>query len=188
LVKTVPVMVMDDPNKIEVSNEPTRKQILRLISDKEMTLTQIARKLNLSKRSIAYHLRILLNEDLVVLTDKRVNEYGIQEKFYKSRASFLIGNFKRSSRRIKEEMLESNRDIVMGYLCARPKTKPVSDEELENLVERFTQMVQKVSEENRRIGTTRNQTKLALYKETFKRLENDSQWKSMCDSEPTGRS
>jgi len=179
LAQTVPVMVIGDPKKIEVSHEPTRKQILRLLSDRDMTLTQIAKKLGLSKRSIAYHLRILLDEGLITLTKKKVNEYGIQEKFYKAKASILIGDFEKSSKRIKEETLESNRDVVMGFLCAKPATKPISDEELDKLVECFTRMVQKVSEEDGKIGKTRNQTKMALYKETFKRLEKEGEWRSI---------
>ena len=59
MAKTTSIMLIDDPEKIEILNEPTRRQILRLLSDKEMTLTQIANELGLSKRSVWYHLRVL---------------------------------------------------------------------------------------------------------------------------------
>ena len=52
-------MIVDDPERIEILSEPTRKQILRLLSDREMTLTQIAKELGLSKRSVWYHLQVL---------------------------------------------------------------------------------------------------------------------------------
>lgn len=181
LNQIVSVMVIEDPKKIEVSCEPTRKQILRLLSDREMTLTQIAKELGLTKRSVAYHLRILLDEDLITLTKKKVNEYGIQEKFYKAKAAVLIGDSKKSSKMIREETLESNRDVVMGFLCARSADKPISDEDLNRLVESFTRMVQKVSGEDGNLGKTRNQTKLAIYKETFRRLEEKRQWRSILE-------
>jgi len=34
-------MVVDDPERIEILNESTRKQILRLLSNREMTLKVI---------------------------------------------------------------------------------------------------------------------------------------------------
>ncbi len=177
---TVPVMVLGEPKKIELSNEPTRKQILRLLSDREMTATQISKRLGISKRSVIYHLQILLDAGLITLTKKRVNKYGIQEKFYRAAAAVLMGDFDKSSKRIKEETFESNRDIVMGFLCAKPCAQRISDEELDKLVESFTRMMQKVSKEDGKRGETRNQTKMAIYKETFRRLEKEEEmWRSI---------
>ena len=172
------VAILDDPKKIEASFERTRKQILTLLSDKEMTLTQISKRLGLSKRSISHHLQILLERELISLTSMRINEYGIQEKFYRAKALVLLGDFNKSSRRVKEETLESNRDIVIGYLCARPKAK-ISDKKLDELAYSFTLMVQKVSREHAKVRNTRTQTKLAIYKEAFKRLEKDKEWQSI---------
>ncbi len=181
--KTVPVMVIGDTKKIELSNEPTRKQILRLLSDREMTLTQIAKELGLSKRSVAYHLQILLDKELINLTRKRVNEYGIQEKFYRAAASVFIGDFDKSSKKVREETLESNKEVVMGFLCAKPVDENISDEELDKLTESFTRMVQKISKENGKIEKrTRNQTKLAIYKKSFNRLKEEKQWQSILGS------
>ena len=166
-----PIMIVDDPEKIEVLSEPTRKQILRLLSDREMTLTQIARELGLSKRSVWYHLRVLLNRDLIVLAKKKVNAYGIEEKYYRARASMMIGHFGKSSKKIREETLESNKDVVIGYLCAKKISGPISDEKINRMTEEFTETLQKVIEDDGQMGKTRNQTKLAIYRETFKRLE-----------------
>jgi len=167
-------MVVDDPEKIEILNEPTRKQILRLLSDREMTLTQIARELGLSKRSIWYHLRVLLDRDLIILSRKKVNAYGIEEKYYRARASMMIGHYGKSSKRIRGETLESSKDVVIGYLCAKRITKPITDEKIEEMAEKFTETVQKVIEDDGNAGKTRNQTKLAIYREAFKRLEENN--------------
>ena len=171
MVETAPIMLVDDPEKIEILNEPTRRQILRLLSDREMTLTQIAKKLGLSKRSVWYHLRVLLNRDLIVLSRKKVNTYGIEEKYYRARASIMIGDFNKSSKKIREETLESSKDVVIGYLCAKRMAEPISDEKIEKMAEQFTEVIQKVIEDDGNMGKTRNQTKLAIYKEAFKRLE-----------------
>ena len=167
------IMVVDDPEKIKVLNEPTRKQILRLLSDREMTLTQIARELGLSKRTVWYHLRVLLDRDLIVLAKKKVNAYGIEEKYYRARASIMIGHYAKSSKKIQEETLESSKDVVIGYLCAKKISEPISDEKIEKMTKQFTETLQKVIEDDGNMGKTRNQTKLAIYRETFKRLEKE---------------
>jgi len=168
------IMLIDDPEKIEILNEPTRRQILRLLSDREMTLTQIARELGISKRSVWYHLRVLLKRNLIVLSKKKVNVYGIEEKYYRAKALVMIGDFNKSSKRIRGETLESNIDIVIGYLCAKKIDEPISDEKIERIAEKFTETLQKVIENNEKIGETRNQTKLAIYREAFRILEKNN--------------
>jgi len=175
MIEHAPIMLVDDPEKIEVLNEPTRKQIIRLLSDREMTLTQIAKELGLSKRSVWYHLRVLLNRDLIVLARKKLNAYGIEEKYYRARASMMIGDFGKSSKKIREETLESSKDVVIGYLCAKNMSEPIPDEKIDKMAEQFTETVQKVIEDDGNMGKTRNQTKLAIYREAFKRLEK-SKW------------
>ena len=167
-------MLIDDPEKIEILNEPTRRQILRLLSDREMTMTQIARELGISKRSVWYHLRVLLKRNLIVLSKKKVNAYGIEEKYYRAKALVMIGDFNKSSKRIRGETLESNIDIVIGYLCAKKIDEPISDEKIERIAEKFTETLQKVIENNEKIGKTRNQTKLAIYREAFRILEKNN--------------
>jgi len=171
----VSILLVDDPEKIEILNEPTRKQILRLLSDRDMTLTQIAKDLGISKRSVWYHLRVLLKRDLIVLSKKKVNAYGIEEKYYRAKASVMIGHYGKASKRIREETLESSKDAVIGYLCAKNIREPISDEKIDRMAEQFTKTVQKVIEEDGNLGETRNQTKLAIYREAFKRLE-ESNW------------
>ena len=175
MVKTVSIMLIQDPEKIEILNEPTRRQILRLLSDREMTLTQIANELGLSKRSVWYHLRVLLSKDLIVLSRKRVNIYGIEEKYYRAKASMMIGDFNKSSKKIREETLESNRDVVIGYLCAKDPQRPISDEEIEKMTKQFTKTVQEIIENDGNGYKTRNQTKLAIYRKAFKKLE-ENKW------------
>jgi len=172
---TMSIMLIDDPEKIEILNEPTRRQILRLLSDREMTMTQIARELGISKRSVLYHLRVLLKRNLIVLSKKKVNVYGIEEKYYRAKALVMIGNYNKSSKRIRGETLESIIDIVIGYLCAKKLDEPVSDEKIERIAEKFTETLQKVIEKNEKIGKTRNQMKLAIYREVFRILE-ENKW------------
>ena len=46
-------------------NDPTRREILRLLRNKDLTAGEIADAFNISKPSISHHLEILKNADLV---------------------------------------------------------------------------------------------------------------------------
>jgi ArsR family transcriptional regulator, arsenate/arsenite/antimonite-responsive transcriptional repressor len=51
-------------------NDPTRRKILEILKDKDMTAGEIAEHFNISKPSISHHLDLLRQADLVV-SDKR---------------------------------------------------------------------------------------------------------------------
>ncbi len=51
-------------------DDPTRRQILELLKDKDLTAGEIADKFNISKPSISYHLDLLRQGDLV-LSEKK---------------------------------------------------------------------------------------------------------------------
>jgi ArsR family transcriptional regulator, arsenate/arsenite/antimonite-responsive transcriptional repressor len=46
-------------------NDPTRREILQLLKQKDLTAGEIADAFNISKPSISHHLEILRNADLV---------------------------------------------------------------------------------------------------------------------------
>jgi len=101
--------------------------------------------------------------------------YGIEEKYYRAKASIMIGRYAKSSKKIREETLESSKDVVIGYLCAKKMHEPISDEKTDRMAEQFAETVQKVVGDDGNLGRTRNQTKLVIYREAFKRLE-ESRW------------
>jgi len=175
LSQTFPVMVLSDPKKMETASELTRKHILRLLSDKEMTVTQIAEKLGLSKRTIIYHLQKLLKDNLVILTKQKVNKYGIQEKYYRAAAPLVICELEKSPKKVKDEILESYRNIVIGFLCAKLVATTISDDKLDKIVEIFTKILQRVSKEDGNLGKSRDQIKMKIFRETFKRLEKEEE-------------
>ncbi len=51
-------------------NDPTRREILKLLRDKDMTAGQIASQFDMTKPSISHHLDILKQAGLVTATKK----------------------------------------------------------------------------------------------------------------------
>lgn len=53
-------------NLFKALNDQTRRQILELLKEKDMTAGEIAAQFNISKPSISHHLDLLKRADLVV--------------------------------------------------------------------------------------------------------------------------
>ena len=56
-------------------SDPTRRKILRLLREKDLTAGEIANYFNISKPSISHHLNILKNAELVLWEKKGQNIY-----------------------------------------------------------------------------------------------------------------
>lgn len=56
-------------------SDPTRRKILKLLREDDLTAGQIAEKFNISKPSISHHLSILKNAELVLWEKKGQNIY-----------------------------------------------------------------------------------------------------------------
>lgn len=84
------VKVVRDPEIIKILADPVRREILRFTSARPWTETQIARKLNLSKPSVGYHLQVLLKAGLIRVANVRVSQYGILEKYYEPTATLFL--------------------------------------------------------------------------------------------------
>ena len=52
-------------NLFKALNDPTRREILKLLKKKDLTAGEIADEFNISKPSISHHLEILKHADLV---------------------------------------------------------------------------------------------------------------------------
>ena len=66
----------------KIFSDKTRLKIMELLSEKELTNSQLSRMLNLSKPTISHHLRLLLDAEIVKISRKEHEEHGIQMKFY----------------------------------------------------------------------------------------------------------
>ena len=60
-------------NLFKALNDPTRREILKLLKKKDLTAGEIADAFNISKPSISHHLEILKHADLV--TSEKQGQY-----------------------------------------------------------------------------------------------------------------
>ncbi|WP_066498572.1 autorepressor SdpR family transcription factor [Abyssisolibacter fermentans] len=62
-------------NSFKALSDPTRRKILEMLHDEDLTAGEIAEGFNMSKPSISHHLNILKNAELVLWEKKGQNIY-----------------------------------------------------------------------------------------------------------------
>lgn len=72
-------------------NDPTRRQILDLLKEKELNAGEIAENFNMSKPSISHHLDILKRADLVTSEKKgQFIEYSLNTTILEDLLNWII--------------------------------------------------------------------------------------------------
>lgn len=72
-------------------NDATRREILELLRQKDMTAGEIAKQFNISKPSISHHLELLKTADLVISTKKgQFVEYSLNTTILDEMLKWII--------------------------------------------------------------------------------------------------
>jgi DNA-binding transcriptional ArsR family regulator len=80
------VEVISEPARAKVLVNPMRREIVRLLSDRPMTESELAKRLDLSDPSVCHHLKILGDSGFVRIARKEIESHGIIQKFYETNA------------------------------------------------------------------------------------------------------
>jgi len=87
------IQVIDDPEKVKILTDETRKKIICMLGRGSMSLSGLARALNKTPATIFYHIKKLTSVDLVKLEKTKVVNNNLVEKYYSLAipSSCLIG-------------------------------------------------------------------------------------------------
>jgi len=94
------VIIIKDPKVAKLLADETRRDILRLLSIRELSICQIAKILNKNVSSIVHHIKKLEKAGLVELSRKSMKG-NIVEKFYRASARRFIVSFSLESEEYK---------------------------------------------------------------------------------------
>jgi hypothetical protein len=72
-----------DIETAKLFSDKTRMKLLEILAEKEMTNSQLARKLGLSKATITYHIKQLDEAGLISVARTEYEKHGIPMKYYK---------------------------------------------------------------------------------------------------------
>lgn len=85
----MPYILKPEDEIAQLFSDKTRVNIIELLTENELTNSQIARTLNLSKPTISHHIRLLLDAGIVQISRTEHEEHGIKMKFYKINPNIL---------------------------------------------------------------------------------------------------
>ncbi len=128
---------------------PISASILRHLSEKERSLTELSKILGLSKPRISYHLKRLEEEDLIERTREEYYRGGVR-KFYKARIPFQWPKLASLNLAQREAQLLPIKTFLWGYLLGKLGGKNLDfhhligkriDEAAQELAETFEQLI-----------------------------------------------
>lgn len=81
----VPFQLVSAPRQLKAFADPLRGSIVRLLTQEAMTNQQLADRLGEPQAKVLYHIRFLLDVDLITLVEERIRG-GNVEKYYRATA------------------------------------------------------------------------------------------------------
>lgn len=129
------VELITDPEKAKVLVDPMRREVVRLLAQRAMTENELAEALGLSDPSVGHHLKILGRSGLIRLVRKEVEEHGIVQKFYGTKALAYFVDHRAMPLEVERYFmpvgLEGARGIVAALSVVTGEPEEISTEELE---------------------------------------------------------
>ena len=98
------VKTIRDPEAFKVAADGTRRKMLFLLRAKEMTVSQIAQDLNLTPQTVYFHIKKLVEADMVEVS-REVRVDHLIESYYQATAEvfhFTVGNTTNSKETLQE--------------------------------------------------------------------------------------
>lgn len=144
------VLIVEDPEVIRLLSSFIKSEILRLLSKKPMTETQLSKVLELTKAAVGYHLRPLRDKGLIKVDRYVTEEHGIS-KYYSTAASFFVVDPDFVPDDTKRYFLETQMMRLEGMLSVfrlYGGIDEVSPENLEELAEAMLRQLKIVGEKH----------------------------------------
>lgn len=109
------IKILEKKEQYEALKNPTKKNILKKISKKSKTITELARELKIPKSEIAYHVKGLRNSGLIRLERTEEDKKGLRKKYYLSTAQVFLTNDD-APQIVKDDLIAQAELFVIGYL------------------------------------------------------------------------
>lgn len=144
------VLVLKDSKAIRLMAKFHRSEIIRLLSERPMTETQLSKLLGLTKGAIGYHLHPLRDAGLIEIDRYETEEHGIS-KYYSTVATLFIVDPDCIPEDVRRYFLETEIVHLEGMLSAlklHDKIPEISSEDLEELAKAMLRQLKIVGEKH----------------------------------------
>jgi predicted transcriptional regulator len=176
------VRVIRDPNTIKLLADLARRQLLRHISKRPMTQTELAVETNLTEPSVSHHLQILLKEGLIRIQRIEPGARGAVKKFYEPSSLLFIEDWDSTPLDQRRYFIHTHLERLRGMLSVLHLTNRsfnIPTEELEELAEDIASRVSTVAERYECHDQTENRERLMIdiYSETLEDIMGKEKWR-----------
>ena len=176
---------MNNSKEIQLLAKFKHREILQLLSERSMTQTELSKILGLTKSAIGYHLKQLMQANLIYIKKVEVENHGIQQKFYSPIANFIIATYDQTPDKIKRYFIQMQIEHVIGILaalqCVRAHFLEITSETIEKMAimlwKQLEQTCEKYASDN--VTETAVRLKIKIYTDAFNNLTKFSEWKAL---------
>nr|MDO8098716.1 helix-turn-helix domain-containing protein [Candidatus Njordarchaeota archaeon] len=116
MAKKKALIVLRDPETIDMMSDPMRKEIMRLLSKRSMTETELSELLGITKTSVSYHLKALKKAGMIKVQRTAIEEHGILQKFYEPTSVHFVVDFEKIPLMVKKHYLDVRMERLRGML------------------------------------------------------------------------
>lgn len=144
------VRIIRDEAVAKLLTDPMRREILRLLADDVLTETELSDILGLSLPSVGYHLKALLRSGLIFVARRELEEHGIVQKFYQTKALVHIIDLDNMPLYIRRYLtpvqLERARGMLAGLSIEKGTRLSLSSDFIEKFASSLAKIVVKAAE------------------------------------------
>ena len=175
------VRVIRDPETIRLLADLARRQLLRHLSKRPMTQSELSAATHLTEPSVSHHLRLLLDADLIRVQRIEPGARGAVKKYYEPKTLLLIEDWDSTPQDQRRYFIHAHLERLRGMLSVFALTNrdaALSTNELEALAEDIASRVSAVAE--RHLGDDyegdRESLMIRIYSETLGDIMAEKRW------------
>ncbi len=161
------------------------REILQLLSEHSMTQTELSQTLGVTKSAIGYHLKQLMQANLIYIKKVEVEGHGIQQKFYSPIANFIIATHDQTPDNIKRYFIQMQIEHLIGIFaalqCVRAHFFDVNSETVEKMAIMLWKQLEQTCKkyEEKKVSETAESLKIMIYADALNHLTKSSEWKTL---------
>ena len=180
-----PIHLVKNPKEIRLLAKFKHREILQLLSEHPMTETELSQILGLTKSAIGYHLKQLMQSNLIYIKKVEIEHHGIQQKFYSPIATFIIATYDQTPDNIKRYFIQVQIEHVIGILaalqCENSFFFDIHSETIEKLALMLWKQLEQTCKkyESSNVIETAESLKITIYTDALNKLKTSPEWKAL---------
>jgi ArsR family transcriptional regulator, arsenate/arsenite/antimonite-responsive transcriptional repressor len=176
----LPVKVIRDPETIRLLADLARRQLLRHISKRPMTQTELAEATQMTEPSVSHHVQLLLKAGLITVQRTEQGSRGAVKKYYESTTLLFIEDWDSTPPEQRRYFIHTHLERLRGMLSVFYLTNKGFEfptDQLEELAEDVAARVSTVAERYDAKGyADREQLMIGIYSETLQEIMAGDKW------------